>query len=696
MMPRDSSTNVTQLRSKEIMLNDRYRILEQVGQGGFGSVYKAMDSSFGGRLVAIKAMEQKGLSSQEIAEAATGFKGEALMLANLRNPHLPRIYDHFSDSGRWYLVMDYIEGETLELYLQKSARSPHTGKGHLPVMEALDIGLQLCDVLEYLHTRQPPIIFRDLKPANIMRTPEKHLYLIDFGIARHFKPGQVKDTIPLGSPGYAAPEQYGKVQTTPRADIYSLGVILHQSLTGDDPTNTPFLLAHIQLGGDPALAKLALLIKSMTEIDESHRSASAAAVRDELQHIRAGQSNQRVLWSLPPLETGVNRFSSASEGTAASQSRQRQVFADQPARGRQEGRSPRRISRRALLVGGTAIGAAMAGLGIWDVYARQGSFNLDILLNATKMPTANGNSYTYTGHSDAVISVGWSPDGAHIASASADKTVQVYDAATGSHILTYSGHSAGVTGVGWSPDSSRLVSTGLDSTVQMWDASTGKQLHQLGPQQNQTIALTGPIYGGAWSTEVQRIATAVDGYLNLIDSETWQSLGGGTGPIVMAPNVLSWAPHDPLIAVAEQDHSVYTWGINTEIGGASLVGHTRKVVAVDWSPDGGKLVSGAQDNTVRVWSIPPMNQSATLQGNNLFVYRGHTDWVLAVAWSPDGNKIASAGRDKTVQVWNAATGQLHFTYTGHSAPVNSLAWSLDSTFIASASDDKTVQVWRVG
>jgi WD40 repeat protein/tRNA A-37 threonylcarbamoyl transferase component Bud32 len=669
-----------------MLLNDRYRILEQIGQGGFGSVSKAADTSFGDRLVAIKAMEQKGLSQEEIAEAATSFNREALLLANLRHPHLPRIYDHFSDSGRWYLVMDYIEGETLEVYLQKSVGDPQTGKGHLPVEEVLDTGLQLCVVLDYLHTRQPPIIFRDLKPANVMRTPEAYLYLIDFGIARHFRPGQVKDTMPLGSPGYAAPEQYGKVQTTPRADIYSLGVILHQLLTGDDPTTTPFLLAPIRPGGDPTLARLALLVKQMIEMDESHRPASAAAVKDELQQIRAGQSGQRVLWSVTPAETRGNQFSPAPGEATASQSRQRQIFVEPPAEGQREVRSSRGISRRKLLVGGTALGAALASLGVWRLFAPRGPSPL-----VPGRVFTSGNGYTYAGHTDAVIAVAWSPDGAHIASASADKTVQVYDAAKGSPVLIYTGHSGGVTGAGWSPDSSRIVSTGLDNTVQMWDASTGNRLHLLSPQSNQA----GPIYGGIWSTEVPRIAVVADSALNLIDTDAWQNLGGGTGPIAMAPNVLSWAPHDPIIAIAEQDHSVVTWGINTEIGGARGIGHTRKVMAVDWSPDGSKVVSGAQDNTVRVWSIPPMNQSVTLDGTSLLVYRGHIDWVLAVAWSPDGSKIASAGRDKTVQVWDATYGKLLFTYRGHTGPVNSLAWSLDSTFIASASDDKTVQVWKV-
>ena len=118
--------------------------------------------------------------------------------------------------------MDFIAGETLEDYQSKAPNK------RLLLSEVLDIGLQLCIVLDYLHSQQPPIVFRDLKPANIIRTPTGKIYLIDFGIARYFKPGQAKDTVALGSLGYAAPEQYGKAQTTPRADIYSLGAVLHQ------------------------------------------------------------------------------------------------------------------------------------------------------------------------------------------------------------------------------------------------------------------------------------------------------------------------------------------------------------------------------------------------------------------------------------------------------------------------------------
>jgi len=276
-------SSLTGLLPPNLLLKQRYRILSQLGRGGFSAVYKAEDIQFGNRLLAVKEMSQSGSNPQEIVEATEAFKREALLLASLRHPNLPSIYDHFSEDGRWYLVMDFIEGETLEEHLNNA-----NGK-RLSVEEVLQIGIQLCGVLGYLHTRQPPIIFRDLKPANIMLTPEEHLYLIDFGIARHFKSGQTKDTIAFGSPGYAAPEQYGKTQSTPRTDIYSLGVTFHQLLTGFDPSQTPFQFAPLQLQGQPAVLEFEPLIIQMLDMNENKRPDSMAAIKQELQRIIAQQ-----------------------------------------------------------------------------------------------------------------------------------------------------------------------------------------------------------------------------------------------------------------------------------------------------------------------------------------------------------------------------------------------------------------------
>ena len=287
-----ASSTSTGLLTPNLLLKQRYRVLSQVGKGGFGAVYKAEDVQLGNRLLAVKEMSQSGLSPQEIAEATENFKREARLLAALKQPNLPSIYEQFSEAGHWYLVMDFIEGETLEAHLAQAKG------GKLPIEETLRIGVQLCTVLDYLHTRKPPVIFRDLKPANIMRTVDGHLFLIDFGIARHFKPGQKRDTIAFGSPGYAAPEQYGKAQTTARSDIYSLGATLHQLLTGIDPSVTPFKFAPLQLHGQPTPPGLEPLLMHMLDMNESKRPASMTEVKRELQHINTQQSTGQV--TLPP------------------------------------------------------------------------------------------------------------------------------------------------------------------------------------------------------------------------------------------------------------------------------------------------------------------------------------------------------------------------------------------------------------
>src|SRR5215471_10081997 len=265
--------------SKEPLLKERYRILVLVGQGGFGAVYKVEDIHDGNRILALKQINLSALTAHEVIEATAAFNREVTLLSDLAFPNLPRIYDHFTDSEHWYLVTDFIEGETLEQYLKKSRN------GRLPLKEVLDIGIQLCCVLEYLHTRDPSIIFRDLKPANVMLTPAGHLYLIDFGIARHFKPGQPKDTIPLGSPGYAAPEQYGRAQTTPRADIYSLGALLHQVLTGINPEQNPFRFELAPLQAQSIPGRLQSLVRQMVEMDALNRPSRMAVVKQELEQI---------------------------------------------------------------------------------------------------------------------------------------------------------------------------------------------------------------------------------------------------------------------------------------------------------------------------------------------------------------------------------------------------------------------------
>jgi serine/threonine protein kinase len=248
------------------LLSGRYRIVEVIGKGGFGAVYKAADERFQAqRIVAIKEMSDTLLSPGEKAQALQDFRNEANLLVQLRHPNLPNVSDVFEEGGKAYLVMEFVEGKTLAKVQDEQPA---------PLDERLVMGwaLQLCVVLHYLHTRPQPIIFRDIKPANVMVTPDGEIKLIDFGIARIFKPAAQKDTTRLGSQGYAPLEQYGHGQSDARSDIYALGATLYDLLTKQVPVDAPNRRVNPTLFSPPrqlnpniSPAVEALILKAMAE-----------------------------------------------------------------------------------------------------------------------------------------------------------------------------------------------------------------------------------------------------------------------------------------------------------------------------------------------------------------------------------------------------------------------------------------------
>jgi serine/threonine-protein kinase len=261
---------------QQTVLQDRYVVMQKLGQGGMGAVYRASDRRLSTVTWAVKEMSQSAISGPlERQQARDAFRHEAEMLAALNHPNLPRVTDHFEQDGKAYLVMEYVPGETLLSFLMREGLPQ-------PQARVFEWARQLCDALDYLHTQSPPIIFRDLKPANIMLAPNGQVKLIDFGIARLFKPGQAKDTQAFGTIGYSAPEQYGKGQTDARSDVYSLGVLLHQLLTGYDPTSTPFRLPPAGQVNPNLPAQLSDAISAATNSDPDRRFASIAAFRAAL------------------------------------------------------------------------------------------------------------------------------------------------------------------------------------------------------------------------------------------------------------------------------------------------------------------------------------------------------------------------------------------------------------------------------
>lgn len=213
-------------------LQDRYLILGVLGSGGMSSVYKGRDLHFPNvtKLVAIKEMTSM-LTDQTMYEmVVTNFEREADLLATLSHPSIPRIYDYYTDKNSLYLVMEFIDGKDLEAIL-------HETDDFLPVEQIINWAIELCDVLSYLHNHKPePLVFRDMKPSNVMVDQHDQIRLIDFGIARIFQPGQ-KGTM-IGTEGYSPPEQY-RGEASPAGDIYALGATLHHLLTRRDPRIEP-------------------------------------------------------------------------------------------------------------------------------------------------------------------------------------------------------------------------------------------------------------------------------------------------------------------------------------------------------------------------------------------------------------------------------------------------------------------------
>lgn len=268
------------------MLNGRYILLEVIGQGGMGAVYKATDTK-GKRVVAVKEMAKSKFDPSHVAYIQQRFQHEADILSKVAHPNIPRFYDYFHEAGRSYIVMEYIEGETLEdLQRQHPSR-------RLPVHDVLSYAEQLCGILNYLHHHEEqgrlrPIIYRDLKPANVMITKQKKAYLIDFGIARFLDENNNADPVIMGTKGYSPPEQFGNV-TTEVSDLFSLGATLFVCLTGHNPQkNVPNLWSFppIRTLNHQVPADVEILLRWMLATQATDRPQSAMQVLQELKGIK--------------------------------------------------------------------------------------------------------------------------------------------------------------------------------------------------------------------------------------------------------------------------------------------------------------------------------------------------------------------------------------------------------------------------
>jgi serine/threonine protein kinase len=675
------------------LAGQRYKIVARVGTGGFGAVYKAIDVENNQQPVAIKEIKLSGLKPQEMIEATDTFNREVQILAPLSHPNLPHVYAHFTDADHWYLVMDYIEGQTLESYLEANG-------GKLSPEEVLAIGLQLCTVLDYLHTREPAIIFRDLKPANVMLSLYRQVYLIDFGTARLFKPGRPRDTIAFGSPGYAAPEQYGKAQTTPRADIYSLGALLHHMLTGRDPAESPFQFALLRACDKQLPADLEKLIARMVEQEVGKRPESAAEVKKELE--RCSTERTRGVYAQPgmlssPIYQPGSEFGKpppASWATSKPSLEQVQKQLGLPVTSTSANypstpSNKSKIARRALVGAGIAltIGGSAGLLSMMTVGRPQ--------LHPEDHPHPDNDTVrVYKGHAASVRNVAWArtlangvQKGPYIASASLDKTVQIWEAQTGVLFNAFRLPGA-IIAMAWSADGRYILSSDGHNTC-IWNVQTGSVVFKHLMRRGES-----PVTAVAWSQNSRYFAMAGKA-AQIFDMKTKQ-LVATCRAAASSIYSMAWAPHvDTLIAMGGSDGEVYQW--NPLVGAVRSTystGVRNQVYAIAWSVDG-RYIASAHNSIVRVWDSREMT--------DIVSYTHHVRTVTALAWSAWSAQsaqlhkplqIASASLDGTVHIWNPYTGEPCFVYKEHHKPVRAVAWEPGGSLIASAGDDKKVRVWN--
>ena len=256
------------------LVDGKYKILNKVGQGGMSVVYLAMNER-ANKQWAIKEVRKDGVSDFEVVKQ--NLVAETDILKKLNHRHLPSIIDVIDMEESFLIVMDYIEGITLKQVLER--------EGVQPQERVVEWAKQICDVLGYLHSRKPPIVYRDMKPSNVMLKPDGNITVFDFGTAREYKSGNSEDTTCLGTKGYAAPEQYGgRGQTDARTDIYCLGATLYHLLTGHNPSQPPYEMRPIRKWNPNLSSGLERIILKCTAADPNDRYQTCAELMYALDH----------------------------------------------------------------------------------------------------------------------------------------------------------------------------------------------------------------------------------------------------------------------------------------------------------------------------------------------------------------------------------------------------------------------------
>lgn len=663
-----------------------YYLIRLLGQDEFADVY------LGEHIPSKKRVTIKVLQTQLTANDYKSFFTEALSLFHLKHPYIMSMSDFGVHDEIPFLVTDYAFLGTVRQLFPKGTRMPEEN-----IVTYVN---QIAAALQYAHNQG--IIHGNLRPENMLLGAANEILLSDFGIPLVTRDSFSRITgerIDGDAVAYMAPEQL-QGEACPASDEYALGIIVYEWLCGDLPFHgsaTEVVTQHLS-APPPRLREKAEGISSYVE-----EVVMLALQKDPKQRFANIQAFATALEIASPLPTVLrprgpvlpDQFiypSDAAKMPPQIESPATFILPSAQTPPPPSSRQPR-FSRRAVIVGlaglvtlGTVITATT--LGLTHRSQRSSSSTAENLStpNSTPAPTLPPSAfpqgstlYIYRGHQGNVFIVGWSPGSNRIASASHDKTVQVWGALSGHHVLFYLGHADFVYTLEWSPDGTRIASGSRDTTVQIWDAVTGNTLLTYTGHTLQVNTLV-------WSHDGKYIASGSNDHT----VQVWDAMSlklAFSYPLTRSPRTVAWSPNGKYLAFGGDDKLVHVLDATSRQLIYTYRGHTARVWGIAWSPDSTSIASGSDDLTVQVWDATT--------GNHSYIYTGHSHQVTMVAWSPDGTRIAS-GANLTIQVWDPRTppGKLLFTYEHHTLPVSVARWAPNGLYVASGAQDATVQVWK--